>query len=165
MIETVYQLVTRNMEGVYAGRTALRWYDEQRQAVVEKRYGDYAREIRCAVTSLREKIPDLVGRNICILSGNNYSYAVNVFALMLAGAVVVPLNQNKSWDELEYELDLIQPAAVLWDGGDYPYREDLVRRMAGRTATVRSASRMGRSASGAAALCWGIIRTPRPRPR
>ena len=100
MISSVYQLVTQNMEHTYAERIGMRYYNEAQQVVVEKTYRTYAHEIRCAVTSLREKIPDLAGRKICILSGNNYHYAVNIFALMLAGAAVVPLNQNKSWDEL-----------------------------------------------------------------
>ena len=136
MISSGYQLVTQNMEHTYAERIAMRYYNEAQQVVVEKTYRTYAHEIRCAVTSLREKIPDLAGRKICILSGNNYHYAVNIFALMLAGAVVVPLNQNKSWDELSYELDLVEPEAALWDGGDYPYNESLIQRFGDRLLPI-----------------------------
>ena len=37
----------------------------------------------------------------------------------------VLLNQHKSWDELSYELGLVEPAAILTDGDDYGTKEQL----------------------------------------
>ena len=56
---------------------------------------------------------------------NSYEYAVNTFGIILAGGVLVLLNQHKSWDELSYELGLVEPAAILTDGDDYGTKEQL----------------------------------------
>lgn len=34
---------------------------------------------------------------------------MNTFGIILAGGVLVLLNQHKSWDELSYELGLVDP--------------------------------------------------------
>ena len=53
-------------------------------------------------------------------------YQVTIYeALHLAGGVLVLLNQHKSWDELSYELGLVDPAAILTDGDDYGTKEQL----------------------------------------
>lgn len=38
---------------------------------------------------------------------------------------LVLLNQRKSWDELSYELQLVEPAAILTDGEDYGCNDQL----------------------------------------
>ena len=42
-----------------------------------------------------------------------------------AGAGRVLLNQRKSWDELSYELGLVEPDAILTDGDDYGFNDQL----------------------------------------
>ena len=50
---------------------------------------------------------------------------VNTFGVVAAGAVLVLLNQRKSWDELSYELGLVEPDAILTDGDDYGFNDQL----------------------------------------
>ena len=117
--QNLYELVTRNMEQRFADRAAFRWYDEAADAVRCRTYRECAQDIRRAVHYFQSTVPEVRGKRICLWSNNSYAYAVNCYGIMLAGGVVVPLNQRKSWDELSYELQLVEPAAILTDGEDY----------------------------------------------
>ena len=57
-------------------------------------------------------IPDIQGKRVCVWSNNSYHYAVNCYGVMMAGGVIVPMNQRKSWDELHRELEL-EPCLLL----------------------------------------------------
>ena len=125
VLDNVYDLVTLNMEQRFSERVALRFYDKETDEVTAVHYKDYARDIRRAVSYFQSTIPDIKGKKICLLNKNSYEYAVNTFGIILAGGVLVLLNQHKSWDELSYELGLVDPAAVLTDGDDYGTKEQL----------------------------------------
>ena len=124
-LDNVYDLVTLNMEQRFSERVALRFYDKETDEVTVVHYKDYARDIRRAVSYFQSTIPDIKGKKICLLNKNCYEYAVNTFGIILAGGVLVLLNQHKSWDELSYELGLVEPAAILTDGDDYGTKEQL----------------------------------------
>ena len=113
VLDNVYDLVTLNMEQRFSERVALRFYDKETDEVTAVHYKDYARDIRRAVSYFQSTIPDIKGKKICLLNKNCYEYAVNTFGIILAGGVLVLLNQHKSWDELSYELGLVDPAAIL----------------------------------------------------
>ena len=125
VLDNVYDLVTLNMEQRFSERVALRFYDKETDEVTVVHYKDYARDIRRAVSYFQSTIPDIKGKKICLLNKNCYEYAVNTFGIILAGGVLVLLNQHKSWDELSYELGLVEPAAILTDGDDYGTKEQL----------------------------------------
>ena len=125
VLDNVYDLVTLNMEQRFSERVALRFYDKETGEVTVVHYKDYARDIRRAVSYFQSTIPDIKGKKICLLNKNCYEYAVNTFGIILAGGVLVLLNQHKSWDELSYELGLVEPAAILTDGDDYGTKEQL----------------------------------------
>ena len=125
VLDNVYDLVTLNMEQRFSERVALRFYDKETDEVTVVHYKDYARDIRRAVSYFQSTIPDIKGKKICLLNKNCYEYAVNTFGIILAGGVLVTLNQHKSWDELSYELGLVDPAAILTDGDDYGTKEQL----------------------------------------
>ena len=125
VLDNVYDLVTLNMEQRFSERVALRFYDKETDTVTAVHYKDYARDIRRAVSYFQSTIPDIKGKKICLLNKNSYEYAVNTFGIILAGGVLVLLNQHKSWDELSYELELVEPAAILTDGDDYGTKEQL----------------------------------------
>ena len=125
VLDNVYDLVTLNMEQRFSERVALRFYDKETDEVTVVHYKDYARDIRRAVNYFQSTIPDIKGKKICLLNKNSYEYAVNTFGIILAGGVLVLLNQHKSWDELSYELGLVEPAAILTDGDDYGTKEQL----------------------------------------
>ena len=125
MAHTLYALVTRNMERIYPQRAAFRWYDEASGTVCTRTYAQYAQDIRRAVRCFAQSIPEIQGKRVCILSRNCYEYGVNALGVMLAGGVLAPLNQRADWGELQTQLELAQPAAILSDGVDYGRAEQL----------------------------------------
>ena len=121
---TVYDMITA-MQEKFASRPAFRWVDDATTTVKEKTYGEYVADIRKMTGYLQETVADLKGQRIAILSRTNYEYGVVAFGTMMAGAVIVTLNQKKTWPELEYELGLSEPALIFTDGIDYGYAEEL----------------------------------------
>ena len=125
MINTVYELITDVMAKQYPDRVAFRYVAADGKTVVEKTYAQYVQDIRRAVTYFKENIPDIKGKRVGIMSRNCYEYGVNSFGAILAGAVVVTINQKKTWEELEYELGLAEPSLIVNDGIDYGCRPDI----------------------------------------
>ena len=125
MIDNAFDLVLHTMAEQYPQNVAFRYVAADGETVVEKTYAQYVEDIRRTVTYLRENVPDLQGRHIAILSKNCYEYGVIAFGTILAGGVVVTVNQKKTWPELEYELGLVEPALLFNDGIDYGCREQL----------------------------------------
>ena len=121
----VYDMVTRCMEQEFPDNVAIRYVAEDGKTVVEKHYREYARDIRKMVTYLKNEVPDLKGRSVVLLSRNCYEFCVASYGIILAGGVLATLNQKKTWDELEYELDQVEPALILNDGIDYGCRAQL----------------------------------------
>ena len=121
---TVYDMIAA-MQEKFASRPAFRWVDDATTTVKEKTYGEFVADIRKMTGYLQETVADLKGQRIAILSRTNYEYGVVTFGTMMAGAVIVTLNQKKTWPELEYELGLSEPALIFTDGIDYGYAEEL----------------------------------------
>ena len=121
----VYDMVTRCMEQEFPDYVAIRYVAEDGKTVVEKKYREYAQDIRRMTAYLKAEVPDIKGRRIVLLSRNCYEFCVASFGIILAGGVLVTLNQKKTWDELEYELGLVEPALILNDGIDYGCRAEL----------------------------------------
>ena len=121
----VYDMVTRCMEQEFPDHVAIRYVAEDGKTVVEKKYREYAQDIRRMVAYLKAEVPDIKGRRIVLLSRNCYEFCVASFGIILAGGVLVTLNQKKTWEELEYELGLVVPALILNDGIDYGCRTEL----------------------------------------
>lgn len=121
----VYDMVTRCMEQEFPDHVAIRYVAEDGKTVVEKKYREYAQDIRRMTAYLKAEVPDIKGRRIALLSRNCYEFCVASFGIILAGGVLVTLNQKKIWDELEYELGLVEPALILNDGIDYGCRAEL----------------------------------------
>ena len=121
----VYDMVTRCMEQEFPDRVAIRYVAEDGKTVVEKKYRGYAQDIRRMTAYLKAEVPDIKGRRIVLLSRNCYEFCVASYGIILAGGVLVTLNQKKTWEELEYELGLVEPALILNDGIDYGCRAEL----------------------------------------
>lgn len=121
----VYDMVTRCMEREFPDHVAIRYVAEDGKTVVEKKYREYAQDIRRMVAYLKAEVPDIKGRRIVLLSRNCYEFCVASYGIILAGGVLVTLNQKKNWEELEYELGLVEPALILNDGIDYGCRAEL----------------------------------------
>ena len=121
----VYDMVTRCMEQEFPDHVAIRYVAEDGKTVVEKKYREYAQDIRRMTAYLKAEVPDIKGRRIVLLSRNCYEFCVASFGIILAGGVLVTLNQKKTWEELEYELGLVEPALIRNDGIDYGCRAEL----------------------------------------
>ena len=121
----VYDMVTRCMEQEFPDHVAIRYVAEDGKTVVEKKYREYAQDIRRMTAYLKAEVPDIKGQRIVLLSRNCYEFCVASYGIILAGGVLVTLNQKKTWEELEYELDLVEPALILNDGIDYGCRAEL----------------------------------------
>ena len=121
----VYDMVTRCMEQEFPDHVAIRYVAEDGKTVVEKKYRKYAQDIRRMTAYLKAEVPDIKGRRIVLLSRNCYEFCVASYGIILAGGVLVTLNQKKTWEELEYELGLVEPALILNDGIDYGCRAEL----------------------------------------
>ena len=121
----VYDMVTRCMEQEFPDHVAIRYVAEDGKTVVEKKYREYAQDIRRMVAYLKAEVPDIKGQRIVLLSRNCYEFCVASYGSILAGGVLVTLNQKKTWEELEYELGLVEPALILNDGIDYGCRAEL----------------------------------------
>ena len=121
----VYDMVTRCMEQEFPDHVAIRYVAEDGKTVVEKKYREYAQDIRRMTAYLKAEVPDIKGQRIVLLSRNCYEFCVASFGIILAGGVLVTLNQKKNWEELEYELGLVEPALILNDGIDYGCRAEL----------------------------------------
>ena len=121
----VYDMVTRCMEQEFPDHVAIRYVAEDGKTVVEKKYREYAQDIRRMTAYLKAEVPDIKGRRIVLLSRNCYEFCVASYGIILAGGVLVTLNQKKTWEELEYELGLVEPVLILNDGIDYGCRAEL----------------------------------------
>lgn len=121
----VYDMVTRCMEQEFPDHVAIRYVAEDGKTVVEKKYREYAQDIRRMVAYLKAEVPDIKGQRIVLLSRNCYEFCVASYGIILAGGVLVTLNQKKTWEELEYELGLVEPALILNDDIDYGCRAEL----------------------------------------
>ena len=121
----VYDMVTRCMEQEFPDHVAIRYVAEDGKTVVEKKYRGYAQDIRRMTAYLKAEVPDIKGQRIVLLSRNCYEFCVASYGIILAGGVLVTLNQKKTWDELEYELGLVESALILNDGIDYGCRAEL----------------------------------------
>ena len=121
----VYDMVTRCMEQEFPDHVAIRYVAADGKTVVEKKYREYAQDIRRMTAYLKAEVPGIKGQRVALLSRNSYEYCVTSFGIILAGGVLVTLNQKKAWEELEYELGLVEPALILNDGIDYGCRAEL----------------------------------------
>ena len=130
-LETAEEIIAAGCDGVMVGREAYQnpWIltdvdarlfgDETVRAVTRS-------EIIDRMTAyLKAEVPDIKGRRIVLLSRNCYEFCVASFGIILAGGVLVTLNQKKTWDELEYELGLVEPSLIVNDGIDYGCRPDI----------------------------------------
>ena len=115
MVHSLY-LSLNNLESIYADRIGIRYYDEAKGGVVEVPFRQYAADLRRFVAFLRSRTPNPLGQRVAILARNSYHYVMCMYGAVLAGAVAVPLNTGKNWDEIRYELDLVEPMCVLHDG-------------------------------------------------
>ena len=124
-VTTMYDAITQGMEKDFPEHVAFRYYTEETDTVTTVLFKELAQDVRRTVTYLQSTIPDVKGKKVCLLSKNSYEYVVNTFGAIMAGCVLVPMNQRKSWAELSHELELVEPAAILTDGEDYGSKEQL----------------------------------------
>ncbi len=138
VLDNVYDLITINMEDRFKDNVAFRFYDTANDAVTTILYKDYVQDIRKAVNYFQSTIPEIKGKKICLLTKNSYEYAVNTFGVVAAGAVLVLLNQRKSWDELSYELGLTATTTASTTSSRLPTAISSAPWMASEAMSLRS---------------------------
>ena len=85
----VYDMVTRCMEQEFPDHVAIRYVAEDGKTVVEKKYREYAQDIRRMTAYLKAEVPDIKGQRIVLLSRNCYEFCVASYGIILAGGVLV----------------------------------------------------------------------------
>ena len=93
----------------------------------QKSYADYYRDIRTSAQKLENILGEVRDKHIGILGSNDYEYMVLMAAIMLSRAVMVPLNNRESSDNLiaaikRSDLDLI----IIWETDLQLFNEELV---------------------------------------
>lgn len=127
MITSVNQFVSY-MEQEYSNKPAFRWVDPKTDEILEKTFQEYVADIRCFAAELKRSMNCVKGRHIGFLGGNSYAYCVSAMGALLAGAVIVPLNQQKSLEELLYEIDTVD-LDCLYSDGAYVEQEALLKQL------------------------------------
>lgn len=114
MKESFCEIINR-IEKEYCEKTAFYWYDEEKREVASVNYKCFCADVRRCVSFLEERLGIPMGKHIAILAKNSYEYAVAVFACLGSGAISIPLNIEKSLDDILYELELADADAILHD--------------------------------------------------
>ena len=104
------------MEREYSGRVAFRWVNDDSENIQEKTYCDFCADIRRGISCLHKTFSSVENPHVAILARNSYDYAVMLFASFVAGIVVVPLNLQKSTEEIISELADSDTDIVFHDG-------------------------------------------------
>lgn len=116
MISTVDQYLAY-IEENYSDRIAFQYYHEEQRQVQARTYAQYVQDIRRYAAYLKANVPDVEGKHVGILARNSYHYLVCMMGTMLAGAVVVPLNYEESWDNIQYQIRFAEIICLFHDDG------------------------------------------------
>lgn len=125
MITTIHEYFNF-IEENYANRIAFQYYDEETEVVKAITYSQYVSDVRKFAMYRKAMFPDAEKKHIGILARNSYHYAVCLMGILLSGAVAVPLNLEKTWEEIQYEIELADIGWLIHDG-EYELRESALR--------------------------------------
>lgn len=100
----------------YPNRIVFRWNNYDTDELIEKTFAEYTADIRRAARYVQMLCPDVRGTHFAILAQNSYDYAVNLFGIMLSGAVAVLLNPEETEENICYTAQLADTDIVLSDG-------------------------------------------------
>lgn len=115
MIHTTYQLVDA-MEKNYADKAAFQYFDDSADQVVVKTYGEFVQDVRRCAAYMMATIPGIDRANVGLIGKNSYEYAVDSLAILLAGGVVVPLNVQDTWDNIQDQIERSELKCLFHDG-------------------------------------------------
>ena len=120
MISSFYEQY-QIMKTKYADSVVFRWVDTDGKSVCSRTYSQYCADIRRYVAYLKDKLGELDGKHIAILSQNRYDYFVAIYAGLLMNCVLVPLNYQKDLSEILDEAEradvsaaIVAPDALEW---------------------------------------------------
>lgn len=120
----------------FHAREAFRYFDKNRN-LVRITFGEFYTDIQCAITWLKEKMGDPKGKHIGIIARNSYDYLVNFYAIIGAGAVAIPLNLDKNWNEIKYEIEWADVSFIIEDGEYSQYVPEFLEDYGKITANIR----------------------------
>lgn len=124
--EDIYSLMLDN----YSERIAFRWVDEN-ETVQERSYGEFCSDIRRSSCWLHDRFHGSPKPHVAILARNSYDYLVNLYACLTSGYIVIPLNIQKSTEEILFELAKSDTSVIVHDGEFIDRETDFLRQFSG----------------------------------
>lgn len=100
---------------------AFYYVDAEEKRVTVSAY-QFALDVRRGIGCLTDRFGDLAQCHIAVIARNSYDYLVCMYAILGAGAVLVPLNIEKSFEEISSEIHKADVKYLLHDG-EYCQRE------------------------------------------
>lgn len=101
------------METDFSESVAYRWVNSDGESVCSRTYGEYCADIRRYAAYLKDKLGELAGKHVAVLSQNSYDYYVIFYAGFLTNTVIVPMNYQKELSELLDEMERADISAVI----------------------------------------------------
>lgn len=112
MVSSIYQLVC-HMQQKHGTKTAFQYFEDDQ--LVQVNYQEYTSAIRHFASYLIETYPNIQDKKIAVIARNSYAYMVCLLGVMLSGAVVIPLNREESWENLQYEIEFSETSLIYSD--------------------------------------------------
>lgn len=112
MFYTVKEFVAF-MEENFSDNVAFQFYENEELHKVT--FSQYVNEIRKFASYLQSKVPDIAGKHVGILAGNDYRYMVCFLGTILAKAVVVPFNIQETWENTDRDLKFTDISYIFTD--------------------------------------------------
>ena len=97
----------------FGSKTAIRSLNSEQS--LEVTYEEYYHRVMQVAYELKEKFGDLTGKHVGILCESNYEYTLLIFALIYSRAVVVPINNFESRNNIDYIIDDADIEALILD--------------------------------------------------
>lgn len=127
MVSSIYQLVCY-MQEKHGTKIAFQYFENHQ--LVKVNYQEYSSAIQHFASYLVETYPNIGDKKIAVIARNSYAYMVCVMGIMLSGAVVVPLNCEDSWENLQYEIEFSE-TSLIYSDGEYLEKESQLTKMYG----------------------------------
>lgn len=102
-------------------RIAFRFVTEE-ETISTVTYASFLEDVQRAMGWLSQTLGTVAGRHIGILARNSYHFIVSIYAIWGSGAAYVPLNIEKSWEEIHTEIEKSETDFIFHDG-EYADRE------------------------------------------
>lgn len=91
-------------------------YINSNKKIINISYSEFAKDIQSAIGLINEITQGRNGKHFAILAKNNYEYLVWIYAIIGSNNILVPLNIEKSFDEIYLEIKKAEIDYIIHDG-------------------------------------------------